>query len=63
MALDCTGVRGTGRHLVENQRPMPQVHVSEMRTGVILTEQIVGEKDHGLRRMEAFLTLQWPGVW
>jgi hypothetical protein len=45
IALDGKTLRGTQQHLAEDQKKIHQVNVDETHTGVILTEQVVQEKE------------------
>ena len=43
--LDGKTLRGTQKHLAEDQKKMHQVNVYETQTGIVLKEQIVEEKE------------------
>src|SRR5215472_9919555 len=59
VARDGKTWHGTLGHLAEDQQKMHQVSLYETRTGVVLKEQIVGEKENEVSRVEEFLTRQW----
>jgi predicted transposase YbfD/YdcC len=56
VALDGKTLRGTQHHLPEDQKKMHQVVLYETHTGVILKEQIVGDKENELSRIREMLT-------
>ena len=58
VALDGKTLRGTQHHLPEDQKKMHQVALYETQTGVVLKEQVVGEKANELSRIEEMLTQQ-----
>lgn len=59
LALDGKTLRGTLGHQAAEERPMHQLGLYETQTGVLLKEQIVGEKQNELSIVEAFLTPHW----
>ena len=59
VALDGKTLRGTQGHLAEDQKKMHQVSLYETQTGIVLKEQIVGDKENELSRIEEFLAPQW----
>jgi len=59
VALDGKTLRGTQGHQAEDQRKMHQVGLYETRTGILLKEHIVGDKENELSRVSEFLTPQW----
>jgi len=56
VALDGKTLRGTQHHLPEDQKKMHQVNLYETQTGIVLKEQIVGDKENELSRIQEFLT-------
>lgn len=56
VVLDGKTLRGTLRHLPDDQRPMHHMTLYEARTGIVLKEAIVAEKANELTHMNAFLT-------
>jgi predicted transposase YbfD/YdcC len=56
IALDGKTLRGTQQHLAEDQKKMHQVNLYETRTGVVLKEQVVQEKESEQTRVQEFLT-------
>jgi len=58
VALDGKTLRGTQQHLPEDQKKMHQVALYETQTGVVLKEQIVGDKENELSRIQEMLTQQ-----
>jgi predicted transposase YbfD/YdcC len=56
VALDGKTLRGTQHHLPEDQKKMHQVNLYETQTGIVLKEQIVGDKANELSRIQEFLT-------
>jgi predicted transposase YbfD/YdcC len=58
VALDGKTLRGTQQHLPEDQKKMHQVALYETQTGVVLKEQIVGDKENELSRIQEVLTQQ-----
>ncbi len=56
VALDGKTLRGTQKHLVEDQKKMHQVTLYETRTGIILKEQVVGDKESEQSRVAEFFT-------
>lgn len=59
VALDGQTLRGTLGHLAADQRKMHQVGLYETRTGVLLKEQVVAEKENELSQVSEFLTPLW----
>ncbi|HLZ56293.1 MAG TPA: ISAs1 family transposase [Ktedonosporobacter sp.] len=59
MALDGKTLRGTLGHSAADQKPMHQVGWYETQTGVLLKEQIVGEKQNELSSVDEFLAPHW----
>lgn len=55
VALDGKTLRGTRKHLKEDQKPMHQVSLYETQTGVVLKEQIVAQKESEQSRVGEFL--------
>ncbi|GAC1358585.1 MAG: ISAs1 family transposase [Ktedonobacteraceae bacterium] len=58
VALDGKTLRGTQGHLPEDQKKMHQVSLYETQTGIVLAEQIVGDKENELSRINEMLTPQ-----
>ena len=56
LALDGKTLRGTLGHVVADQKKMHQLALYETRTGVILKEQVTGEKQNELSIVAQFLT-------
>jgi predicted transposase YbfD/YdcC len=56
VVLDGKTLRGTQQHLAEDQKKMHHVNLYEAKTGVVLKEHMVAEKEGELTRMNAFLT-------
>src|SRR5579885_1875217 len=56
VALDGKTLRGTQHHLPEDQKKMHQVTLYETQRGIVLKEQIVGDKENELSRIQQFLT-------
>lgn len=54
-ALDGKTLRGTQKHEAEDQKKMHQVSFYETRTGVVLKEQVVRDKESEQTRVEEFL--------
>ena len=54
--LDGKTLRGTQQHLPEDQKKMHHVNLYEAKTGIILKEHIVAEKEGELTQVKAFLT-------
>ena len=59
VALDGKTLRGTLGHEAADQRKMHQVALSETGTGLVLKEQVVGEKENELSIVSQFLTPVW----
>jgi len=55
VALDGKTLRGTQKHAAEDQKKMHQVSLYETRTGIILKEQVVNDKESEQTRVEEFL--------
>lgn len=55
VALDGKTLRGTQKHEAEDQKKMHQVSLYETRTGIILKEQVVKDKESEQTRVEEFL--------
>jgi predicted transposase YbfD/YdcC len=56
VVLDGKTLRGTQKHLAADQAKMHQVSLYETGTGVVLKEQVVGDKESEQSRVEEFLT-------
>ncbi|GAC1500143.1 MAG: ISAs1-like element ISCbu1 family transposase [Ktedonobacteraceae bacterium] len=56
VVLDGKTLRGTQRHLAEDQKKMHHVNLYEAKTGVVLKEHMVAEKEGEVTQMEVFLT-------
>lgn len=54
--LDGKVLRGTQGHVAEDQRKMHHVNLYEAKTGVVLKEQMVAEKEGEVTQRKAFLT-------
>lgn len=59
LALDGKTLRGTQGHLPEDQQKMHQVGLYETRTGILLKEQVVADKENELSRVADLLTPLW----
>ncbi len=59
VALDGKTLRGTLSHEAADQRKMHQVALYETGTGLVLKEQVVGEKENELSIVSQFLTPVW----
>ena len=59
VALDGKTLRGTLSHEAADQRKMHQVALYEMGTGLVLKEQVVGEKENELSMVSQFLSPVW----
>lgn len=59
VALDGKTLRGTLGHLAADQQPIHQLGLYETQTGVLLKEQIVGEKKNEVSIVSEFLTPLW----
>jgi hypothetical protein len=57
VVLDGKTLRGTQEHRAEDQKKMHHVNLYEAKTGVILKEHMVEEKEGEVTQMKAFLTL------
>ena len=56
VALDGKTLRGTQKHVAEDQQKMHQVNLYETKTGIVLKEQVVRNKESEQTRVEEFLT-------
>jgi len=56
VVLDGKTLRGTQEHLAEDQQKMHHVNCYEAKTGIVLKQHMVAEKEGELRRVKAFLT-------
>lgn len=56
VVLDGKTLRGTQNHLAEDQTKMHQMNLYEAKTGIVLKEQMVVEKENELTRVGDFLT-------
>lgn len=59
VALDGKTLRGTLGHEAADQRKMHQVALYETQTGLVLKEQVVGDKENELSIVSQFLTPVW----
>jgi predicted transposase YbfD/YdcC len=59
VALDGKTLRGTLGHEPADQRPLHQLALYETRTGLLLKEQVTGEKQNELSIVSQFLTPVW----
>lgn len=59
VALDGKPLRGTLGHLAADQQKRHQVGLYETRTGVVLKEQVVADKENELSRVVEFLVPLW----
>lgn len=59
VALDGKTLRGTLGHEAADQRKMHQLALYETRTGLVLKEQVVGDKQNELSIVAPFLTPVW----
>jgi predicted transposase YbfD/YdcC len=59
VALDGKTLRGTLAHEATDQQPMHQLSLYETGSGVLLKEQIVGEKQNERSLLGEFLTPRW----
>lgn len=59
VALDGKTLRGTLGHEQPDQKPMHQLGLYETRTGLLLKEQVTGEKQNELSIVSEFLTPLW----
>jgi predicted transposase YbfD/YdcC len=59
VALDGKTLRGTLGHEQADQRPMHQLGLYETKTGLLLKEQVTGEKQNELSIVSEFLTPLW----
>jgi hypothetical protein len=56
VVLDGKTLGGTQDHLPEDQKKMHQINLYEAKTGIILKERIVTEKENELTHVKDFLT-------
>jgi predicted transposase YbfD/YdcC len=56
VVLDGKTLRGTQNHLAEDQKKMHHMNLYEAKTGIVLKEQVVAEKENELTHMKEFLT-------
>ena len=56
VVLDGKTLKGTQNHLAEDQTKMHQMNLYEAKTGIVLKEQMVVEKENELTRVGDFLT-------
>jgi hypothetical protein len=56
VVVDGKTLRGTQHHLAEDQKKMHQVNVYEVKTGIVLKQHMVAEKEGELTRVKEFLT-------
>jgi predicted transposase YbfD/YdcC len=56
VVLDGKTLRGTQQHLAEDQKTMHHVNLYEVKTGVVLKEHMVAEKEGELTQVKEFLT-------
>lgn len=56
VVLDGKTLRGTQNHLAEDQQKMHHVNCYEAKTGIVLKQHMVAEKEGELTRVKAFLT-------
>jgi predicted transposase YbfD/YdcC len=59
VALDGKTLRGTLGHEAADQRKMHQLALYETQTGLVLKEQVVGDKENELSIVSQFLTPLW----
>ncbi len=59
VALDGKTLRGTLGHEAADQRKMHQLALYETQTGLVLKEQVVGDKENELSIVSQFLTPVW----
>jgi DDE_Tnp_1-associated len=59
VALDGKTLRGTLSHEAADQRKMHQLALYETGTGLVLKEQVVGEKENELSIVSQFLSPMW----
>src|SRR5258708_39243324 len=59
LALDGKTLKGTLGHTSPDEKPIHQLGLYEAQTGVLLKEQIVGDKQNELSIVEEFLTPHW----
>ena len=59
VALDGKTLRGTLGHEAADQRKMHQLALYETRTGLVLKEQVVGDKENELTIVSQFLSPMW----
>jgi len=56
VVLDGKTLKGTQNHLAEDQTKMHHMNLYEAKTGIVLKEQMVAEKENELTRVKDFLT-------
>jgi predicted transposase YbfD/YdcC len=56
VVLDGKTLRGTQHHVAEDQKKMHHVNLYEAKTGIVLKEQMVAEKEGELTQVKALLT-------
>jgi DDE family transposase len=56
VVLDGKTLRGTQHHLAADQKKMHHMNLYEAKTGIVLKEQTVAEKESELTRVKEFLT-------
>src|SRR5262249_30797167 len=56
VVLDGKTLRGTQNHLAEDQKRMHHMNLYEAKTGIVLKEQMVAEKENELKHVKSFLT-------
>ncbi len=56
VVLDGKTLKGTQKHLAEDQTKMHHMNLYEAKTGIVLKEQMVAEKENELTRVKDFLT-------
>ena len=56
VVLDGKTLRGTQQHVKEDQKKMHHVNLYEARTGIVLKEHMVAEKEGEVTQMKQFLT-------
>ena len=56
VVLDGKTLRGTQGHLAEDQKKMHHVNLYEAKTGIVLKEHMVAEKEGEVTQVKAFLT-------
>jgi hypothetical protein len=56
VVLDGKTLRGTQNHLAEDQKRMHHMNLYEAKTGIVLKELVVAEKENELTHVKSFLT-------